>query len=395
MVVSAHILCYTPTSVVQLLNKTKKAFFIDPMTFVFARDLENITRNGKIRRSYKKLVDEYGAPFSNCLNGNQLIPSLFKDGLGKLDESTINHMCKAVLALQWNKCNVPTSFSKYDILLKKGIELKPVRPKFLLPPYFFANQYGDDWYMISLKCAQLSRDLKTEAELYPVICISKDILWDLKQISSIVKDYEGFDGYILWIDALNEENIFPNELTGLKTLVAELAKYQKPIYSLYGGYLFDLLGKFGLTGYASGICYGERRSVDAKGGGAGNRYYIPNAHLKISEDLANAFFSESDKNRKLMCSCPTCSDILKSLPSSLSPQDYVDRFFTQMEFLDFRRHFVNVKFEEVNTRDTMNDDQVVNSLDIDIQRMSDIDGFPGQPPYLDARHLRVWKTLFS
>ena len=296
---------------------------------------------------------------------------------------------------QKNKCNSAIDFSKYKRLLKKGIVPYSVSPSFLVAPYFFANQHGGEWYSISLRFAEQARNLKGTAELYPVICISSDVLWDETQISNIVKDYKGFDGYLIWVDNLDEKNIPSVELRGFKTLVSKLAAYGKPIYSLYGGYLCDLLRKFGLTGYSSGICYGESRSVDTRGGGAGNRYYVPSAHLKISEDLANAFFAESNKNMNLMCTCPTCSEIRKALPSSMDVSEYVDRFFIQMDFLDYRRHFVNVKFQENNALETMNNVQVLNSLDSDIQILSNIDRFSRQFPEISPRHLRIWRTLFS
>ena len=396
IVVSAHILSYTPTSVVQILNETNKPFFIDPMTFVFARNLDNICRKGKFRKSYLKLTEDYGPPFSQCISGNQLIPSQFKDATGKLDDSLIHGICKRILDCQRSKCVVRASdFAKYNRILKKGIVPHPVSPSFLVAPYFFANQHGGEWYSISLQFAQQARNLKGDTELYPVICISSDILWDEIQISNIVKDYEGFDGYLIWIDKFDEKNVSPLELRGFKMLISKLAAYGKPIYSLYGGYLCDLVGKFGLSGYSSGICYGESRSVDTISGGAGNRYYVPSAHLKISEDLANAFFSESDKNMNLMCSCPTCSEIRKALLSSLNVQEYVGQFFTLMDFLDYRRHFVNVKYQENRALDTMNNDQILAMLDNDIQIISNIDPFSGQPSELRPRHLRFWRTLFS
>jgi len=393
--VSAHILSYTPTSVVQILNETGKPFFIDPMTFVFARNLDNISRKGKIRRSYLKLMEDYGSPFLECNSGNRLFPSQFKDATGELDDSLIKGICKKILDCQQRKCVITTDFSKYDRILKKGITPHSVSPSFLVAPYFFAKQHGGEWYSISLQFAEQARNLKGDAKLYPVICISSDILWDETQISNIVQDYKGFDGYLIWVDNLDEKTASPIEISGLKMLVSKLAAYGKPIYSLYGGYLCDLLGKFGLSGYSSGICYGESRSVDTRGGGAGNRYYVPAVHLKISEDLANLFFSESAKNRNLMCSCPTCSEIYKGVHSPLKVKEYVDHFFTLMKFLDFRRHFVNVKYEENRALETMNTSQIRDMLDNDIQTISNIDSFLGQPSELSPRHLRFWRTLFS
>ena len=393
--VSAHLLSYTPTSAVQILNETRKPFFVDPMTFVFARDLDIISRNGKIRRSYLKLMEDYGPPFSQCATGNQLIPSKFKDATGELDRSLISGICNRVLQCQQSKCVVTTDFKKYDRILKKGQIPHSVSPSFLVAPYFFADRYGGEWYNISLQFAKEARSLKGDAQLYPVICIANDILWDETQILNIVRDYEGFNGYLIWIDNLDEENISDIELHGLKSLVSNLAAYGKPVYSLYGGYLFDLLRKFGLSGYSSGICYGERRSVDTKGGGAGNRYYVPTVHLKISEDQANLFFSASEKNKALICSCPTCSEISANLPSSLDAKEYVDRFFTLMHFLDFRRHFVNAKYQESNELENMNNEQIRAMLDENIQAITNIDPFSGKPSELSPRHLRFWRTLFS
>ncbi|MCJ7760099.1 hypothetical protein MUP59_03030, partial [Candidatus Bathyarchaeota archaeon] len=239
--ISAHILSYTPTSVVQILNETRKPFFIDPMTFVYARDLRNIARNGKIRRSYKTLAEDYGPPFStSCESGMSLRLSLFKDDQGGVEESAISEVCQKVLYCQRNNCQVTTDFSKYERLLRKGLEPFSVSPSFLVAPYFFANHYGQDWYNISLRCAETARSLKGDKDLYPVICISRDILWDKAQVSKIAEDYEGFDGYLLWVDSLDEQNVQGYELDGLKTLVTELVEYGKPVYSLYGGYLCDL-----------------------------------------------------------------------------------------------------------------------------------------------------------
>jgi hypothetical protein len=395
--ISAHLLSYTPTSVIQLLNETKKPFFIDPMTFAFARDLQNISRNGPIRRSYKKLMDDYGSPFSGCDCGINLMPSKFKKSDGTIDDLLIADVCKRVLGYQQNKCRASTGFAKYDKLLKKkGITLQPALPAFLVAPYFFASRYGSEWYEISLRFAEQAKYQKGNAELYPVICISQDVLFDETQVSNIVKDYEGFDGYLIWLDDLDEENLASDEICNLKLLISGLSAYGKPVYSLYGGYLCDLLSKFGLTGYSSGICYGEKRSVDAQGGGAGNRYYMPTVHVKISEDLANAFFAESNKNKNLMCNCPTCSNIRNTLSSSLSSREYADLFFSQMDFLDFRRHFINVKFQEMMDLSKMNKDEVAASLDKNIRTISDIDSIPsGHPSELTQHHLRIWRTLFD
>lgn len=392
--ISAHLMSYTPTSVVQIVTATKKPFFVDPMTFVFARDIKNICRNGSIRRSYKKLIDEYGSPFNSCTPEGRLSPTCFKRIDRTINDTLIADVCRRVLDFQKSRFRVTTPFSKYAKLLGQTDTPFSPYPAFLVAPYFFAESCESDWYSISLKFAIQARTMKGSDQLYPVICISKEILYDNEKVIQIVRDYSGFDGYLLWVDDLDEEHVSPMLLEGLKSLISKLSTYGKPIYSLYGGYLCDLLGKFGLTGYSSGICYGERRSVDAKGGGAGNRYYVPTVHLKISEDLANAFFAESTRNNNLMCQCQTCKEIRKDLPPLVDPRIYSDAFFANMDFLDFRRHFVNVKFEESTYLATLNLTQVASLLDQNISASSDIDRIPGHPSELSSEHLRVWRTLF-
>lgn len=393
--ISAHILSYTPTSAVQLLNEVKKPFFVDPMTFVFARNIDNISRNGKVRKSYRKLADDYGPPFSDCISGGPLTTTQFRDLQGGWNDNLISDITKRVLSFEMTKCRVPTSFPKYAKLLMKGALPQPMTPSFLVAPYFYAERFGNEWYQISLRFANCAKSLAGETELYPVICISRDILWDQSQIASIVNDYAGFDGYLIWVSDLDERTISDEELKGLRTMIEKMNSRGKPVYSIYGGYLCDLLRKFGLTGYSSGICYGEDRSVDARGGGAGNRYYVPAAHLKISEDLANAFLAESDRNLHYICSCPTCSNKRSSIHATTTGKGYVDLFFMLMEFLDFRRHFVDVKFLEGAALDQMNNEEIAQSLRRDIDAVSNIDTFPRHPPELKPHHLRVWRTLFS
>ena len=392
--VSAHILSYTPTSVVQLLSTTEKPFFVDPMTFVFAREQEAIARNGRMRKSYSKLMHAYGPPFSECDNGRQLSPSQFKDQGGQPDDTTIRNACQRILSYQVDGLRAAASLAKYMTLLKKGVPLRMVSPSFLLTPYFFFLNTRDEWYKIALRFAQISQSLKGEKELYAVLCLARDMLYEPVELRRLISDYAGYDGYFIWVDGLREEVLGSDDLAGLKNLIQGLASYGKPVYSLYGGYVCDLLSKFGLTGYSSGICYGESRRVDTRGGGAGNRYYIRHSHLKISEELAEAFYGISDKNLRLLCSCPTCEGIRARLPEGLDSQRFSDNFFTAMDFLDFRRHFMYSKQLETTALDTMTNEEVLAALDRDVEQLANIDPFIGQPEELYPLHLRRWRSLF-
>lgn len=387
-------LSYTPMSVVQLLSVTEKPFFIDPMTFVFARSPDTIARNGRTRRSYSKLMAAYGPPFSEC-NGRVLSASQFRDQSGQLDDGRLLDACRNVITYQLTGYNAVTGLKKYlDLLERGGTPMRPLSPDFLVSPYFYARSTRDEWYSISLRCAQLSRTIKGDKELYAVICVSRDMLYDSTQIQQVVRDYSGHDGYIVWIDGFREDELGTDDLVGMRSLVEGLSQTGKPVLSMYGGYVCDLLSKFGLAGYVSGICYGESRSVDAKGGGAGNRYYVRQSHLKISEELARNFYSVSDNNVRFLCSCPTCQGVRSRLPPGLDSQQISDNFFTGLDFLDFRRHFMHSKHLEEVDLESMSVTDALASLDRDIAAVESFDEYIGQPPELFPLHLRRWRNLF-
>jgi hypothetical protein len=393
--VSAHLLSYTPMSVVQVLSVTEKPFFVDPMTFVFARSPDTIARNGKPRRSYSKLMAAYGLPFSECTNGSVLSPARFRGEDGQIDDSSVLEACRVVLSYQRAGVSAATNLSKYLELLNRGVRLRPLSPTFLVSPYFYARSTRDEWYAISLRCAQLSRTIKGDKDLYAVVCISRDILYDSTQVQQIIRDYAGHDGYIIWIDGFREDTLGTDDLVGVRALVEGLSRDGKPVLSMYGGFVCDLLSKFGLSGYSSGICYGESRSVDTKGGGAGNRYYVRQSHLKVSEELARDFFSVSDNNARFLCSCQTCQAIRNRLPSGLNSQQISDNFFTGMDFLDFRRHFMHSKHEETLNLESMTEADALASLDRDIAAVDSFNQYIGQPDELTPLHLRRWRNVFT
>ncbi len=399
IVVSAHILSYTPTSVIQLLNAVDKPFFIDPFTHVFARDIDIIrSTKGKkkgIKNSFKKLMDDYGVPFSNCKTGKAFAPTMFKQ-VSSFDDTLIDTCCKIVLDFQRTKCKVTTSFPKYEKLLKREQLPQSVYPSFLVAPYFYIDKYSSDWYAITERFAKRSLLFKGNDKLYAVICISTNMLYNTTNLDKMVTDYDGFDGYLIWINNLDEENITTDELEGLRRLIKKLVEYGKPVHSLYGGFLMDLLAKFGLTGYSSGICYGETRNVDSRGGGAGVRHYVPTIHIKISAGIANEFFALSNKNLQLLCSCDVCSAIRSKIPKSLSAKDYTDRFFTNMSFLDHRRHFVTVKYDEIAFIENNGETSIDKKLQKEIGDIDDADPIPKDPPpELKSKHLKVWRKLFQ
>ena len=196
IVISAHIVAYYSTSIREFLRTIGKPFFVDPMTYVFARDPDHIKRKGKLRKSYKKLSERYGEVIENIAGITPLDPHVFTDA------GVIDDFASIVLSFQEQILGAPHgSLQKYFKILGEEAEEKIQAPEFLVAPYFYASSYNDPWYEISLKLAKRSNELKGNNQLYTVICISSEMLLDSSLISQIRSDYSGFDGLIYWVSS--------------------------------------------------------------------------------------------------------------------------------------------------------------------------------------------------
>lgn len=356
--VSAHMAVYYSTSIKEFLRALNKPFFVDPMTYVFARDPENIKIQGNMRKSYLKLSQCYGKTIQSFAGKKPLDPLLFRKDQS-WNTQLIHEIVSAVLSCQKELLKPShVSILKYAKILGEEVPEEIEAPEFLVAPYFYAPSYDDPWYAISLECAKHAMTLKGKLSLYPVLCLSKEILLDSTSVKRIVDDYADFDGLIFWISSsTNEENEDPHYLAGLKNFVKALAQLKKPLYSLYGGYFTGLLSKYGLTGYSAGICYGENRQVDARttGGGQPRRFYIPFSHTKVLDTDARVFFSDTTRsNYKLLCGCGVCSNVKDEIVDrtlakqpAIDPVRFVDEFFSSISMVDLRRHFMICRHDEL------------------------------------------------
>lgn len=370
MVVGAHFAAFyndwTPT----FLRKLNKPFFVDPMTYVFARDLQNIKKNDEMRKSYEKLIDWYGPPLKTLVTSRQLIP---KDFLvqGKFNTALVNELVSKSLSFQTDLSKLKTpsqeSLMKYAKMLEKVETEGLKKPSFLVAPYFFFPSVYDPWYKISLEIAQAAKKLDADP-VYCVICASKEILLDKSAIGRIVKDYEDFDGYIVWFSDLDEEDDAAEYLYGFRNFLSALSRFEKPIYLLYGGYFSLLLTKLisHVSGYCRSICYGISKDVDAempKGGGAPRRYYFNLTHTKLPESVARSFFSD---NPDLLCKCRICSAIRREIErtsQALGRVQQIGRFFDRFDFTESRKHFVLSHFDELKNVSKHTIDEVSKSLE--------------------------------
>lgn len=345
--VSAHIAAYYIKSIRPFLQNLKKPFFVDPVTYHFARNLKHMSRKeGNLKKSFEKLLEHYGDTFREIvLNKKRTLETTDFVSGGSWNEEFIEELCENVLAFQKNIVKTEdTPLTKLlDYAGKKSGE-KIGELCFLVPPYFYASSIKDGWYEISKKIAKSSLKFKDEFLLYPVICISKDMILDKKAYNTIKEDYKDFDGLILWISNFDGNKEDEKHLEAARDFISSLAELNKPIITLYGGYFFALMSKFGLSGYSSGICYGESKDVDfhATGGGFPQRYYVPFIRVKVPEADARSFYVG---HPQLLCGCPICSTARDSIGKT---SEIIDQFFDKIKSQKLvEKHFLACKYQEL------------------------------------------------
>lgn len=342
VVVSAHIAAYHKSLVNLFLAESKIPYFVDPMTPYFARNFNKILKEKKIKRSYAKLAKEYGKHVEDIVANQQRALAI-----GDFNKTELlEEFAESVLSFQRNLTPKIKQSSLEEILALADIkkEFKEREPLFLVPPYFFAAKYGDEWYRLSLKLAECSKKFKMTLGIYPVICISKEMLLD-GSIIKIVDDYKSFDGVMLWVADFDEFKDEKEYLEGYVNLAVQFTKIGTSAYSFYGGYFTAVLSKETLVGYSSGVCHSESKNIDTLPPSAMKklmRYYMPFIRNKAQLEYATKFLSE---HPDMMCNCDICQGIRKGLSKKDAIEKYSQVLREDSYYL--KKHYLSARWEEL------------------------------------------------
>lgn len=398
LAVSAHIVAHFYDSLKKYLFSLGKPFYIDPMTYVFARDLNNIKRNGKIRMSFHKYMSAFTESTQQLLEQREFLPKDFLTSANNIKESFVDD----ILTFQRdfiagvNERDDPASktISKYrEILQKEETEQKEIKPQFLITPYFYFESTENPWYRISLELAEKAMEIETEYPIYPVICFTKELLLNEKETEKIITDYSKFPGINFWINNFNERKENIQYLRQLATFVENLKNNNKPMYNLYGDYYSLLLTKKGLTGYTRGVGMSEKRDVDAsaKGGGNPERYYLPFLHTYASKTYAREFFSD---RTDLLCTCEICREVKEFIPERRRRTSLAEEFFNNLNYMiDGKKHFLQIHQNERQRIEESSMEEIQEQLE---KQISDTQQLKLNLYNLNNNHLRIWyKALFD
>src|SRR5882724_1266183 len=190
VIVPVHIASYYSAFIAEFIGGLRKPYFIDPMTYVFARDPSLLRRfkkdksgktlrdslnqkvKGEIKRSYTKLIEEYGGVIKTSIaEGRRLALTDLQEGRKAQD------LIEKVVAFQLQKlASVPAKYKKYEKYSNQG-QATPTHnpPMLVLPPYFFADTIDSNtWHSINLDLAARTKAHVAELPVFGVIFCPPD-----------------------------------------------------------------------------------------------------------------------------------------------------------------------------------------------------------------------------
>lgn len=296
-----------------------KDYVIDPIPFAFSLHQdhlcsEKINRKTKekeigIKNSFRKLSKQYG-PMIEAIAGKRRL------ALDDFSKKNINVLAKCITEYQLNRLSEEIKDdSKYGVITVK-------KPAFIMSPYFSIQSNNvDEWTKVNQSLIIESKIVAKQSgiPLYGVILLGPVFLDDETSLLKLAKKFleADADGYLYWIDDLDEQEITTARLNAMKKFIEEFKSNNKQIINMYGGYLSVLLSKYGLSGIVHGVAYWEKKQSKPISGGAAPpaKFYMNPIHERVNPDELSLVIDEckfSSKKEFLdnICNCDICNKVI-------------------------------------------------------------------------------------
>lgn len=395
-----------------LLEKTDNlTYIIDPLTHAFQHDPSAVMKNRtEVKSSIQGLAEAYGEPILSIVGKRPLLPADLNDN------SILEEFVKNCLDFEKEKLSIAMKGSDS---LKYFIDLpsEALKPYALVCPYFYMTETSiDRWIDLNINSIELSAKYKDSCKLFAEIVVSQGIILSDRRCNQIIDSYTKMDvdGFIIWIDDLDEHKAGGAELEGLLKLVRGLRNNEKyEVINLHGGYFSILtagiLGESALTGVAHGPEFGEHRPVVPVGGGIPTaRYYLPKLHDRIKyRDTVRilsekGWLNDASTFHDNVCNCSECRNTIGGNISNFTlfggaTAKVVKRGagIVTMEFPTTEtkerclKHYLQRKKIEYHFSATASEAQLFQDLQDGIDQYENVVGLEG------VSHLELWKDIFQ
>jgi hypothetical protein len=337
LMVGANLLQISPGATASLLFKlcgsTKLPYFVDPMTYAFGsyfdadtgkvrNDLDWIKSMQKVpgkkgaiqrqfKRSYSKLADSFGPPFSTSLERGAAVSE------ADFPDDVLEKACRSVISFQADRLR---DVFREDPETASFADEMPV-PGALFAPYFYIEpNFPEPWIRLNNRLAAATAKLSSDTPVHVVVCGHLNLLTDKKQASAIIGNLSDCKpaGVWLWFSKFEERYQGSEELRALRWWVEQLAPSMS-VFNMHGGYFSLALSKYGMSGTAHGVGYGEQKDVVPVVGQSTPtvQYYVRALHAKSSVVQVQRSFSRLNIKTptdffEKVCDCTICKGIIAS-----------------------------------------------------------------------------------
>ena len=374
VIINANMLAHAPSGLAAfLLEKTRKDFpyLIDPLTHAFQHHVSILSdKEGEVKSSIKNLALAYGNVISQNVGINSITPELFNN------ENQLNEFVDSCIRFQDETLQQAIRDRDSFKYLQDFGELENA-PYALVAPYFFMNELTVDYWMpLIVRCAERAINIKprTNVKIFSAIVISQGILLEDDLIGSIINYFKGvdIDGFLFWVDNLDETNTNRAVLTGLLKLARGLRQGgRRELINLHGGYFSVIssspdFGESAFSGVSHGPEFGEFRPVIPVGGGIPvAKFYIKQLHSRVDYKESLRYFRQkgwletTTSYYNNICSCTECHEVIKDNPANFTiyglsetkiikrGMGTVSREFSLKETKEHcLKHYLNKKVEE-------------------------------------------------
>jgi DNA-binding XRE family transcriptional regulator len=230
----------------------------------------------------------FGEPFTSVGLLRALTPH-------DLPTARINEITKSCIQYQLDfkvQKDQQRKLEKYRKLL--GIDTVPkiANPQHFVPPYFRFSDVGDEWYEISMSCAEQATTIVPANQLCPIIHFAEWPTSDEWQAVAVRLKNAGISSLFMYPNNFREHEATEEKLQKYVESTTSVVGAGITAIALHGGYLSILLEKKGLSGFGNGVGYGEwRDSGYHRGGTAEIRLYIPKLHRFLDPAKAQSLIS--------------------------------------------------------------------------------------------------------
>jgi hypothetical protein len=393
-----------------LMSKTEGLpYLIDPLTHAFQHEPSAIRNKFEnVKSSIRALADYYGAPVQDLAGKRPISPADFADA------KMLDEFVGRCLHFQKESLSGKMSASEWNQYLLQ--DKKELEPYALVSPYVFINEANfRRWFPIAVRFVASAFQQRGGSKLFVPIVLSRGALLSGEVRDSILQYLadEHLDGFLLWIDDLDETEAAGSTLAAFLALTRGLKKRpSQELINLHGGYFSILaagnLGGAAISGVAHGPEFGEHRGVVPVGGGIPRpKFYLPQLHARIPYREAQAYLrdlgllDDTEKFFRNVCDCTECRIVLapgieKFTTYGDSTVKLVrrDQGFTRMEFptsvakQQCLRHYLERKAREFLFSANADRSDIIEDLRAGYLSFRDI-----APE--SAGHLAVWAKVLA